>query len=241
MASFKLLTSSNTKTLKGEKYGYATYILHLAPSTLSGFNTCPMASKGCAAACLNTAGRGGMFKKGEDTNTIQKARIRKTLYFFNDRQWFMNDLVSDIHTAIIEAKRHNLIPVFRLNGTSDIRFENEPVAIGGHIYPNVMMAFPDVTFYDYTKLPNRRNIPANYYLTFSLSESNIETALAKLNQGMNVAVVFGGKLPEVWNGFPVISGDDSDLRFNDPVGHVIGLTAKGRAKKDTSGFVQMAA
>jgi hypothetical protein len=244
MATFKLLTKNNTKILKGTKYGYATYILHLAPSTLSGFNTCPMASAGCAAACLNTAGRGGMFKKGEDTNTIQKARIRKTFYFFNEREWFMMDLASDIYAAIAEAKRNNLIPVFRLNGTSDIRWENEPVAIGAVVYPNIMTAFPNVQFYDYTAIPNRRNIPPNYHLTFSLKENNLAAAIKKLYEGMNVAVVFGGKLPEMWNGYRVVPGDDSDLRFRDgddagPV--VVGLTAKGRAKKDTSGFVQWAA
>lgn len=244
MATFKLLTKNNTKILKGTKYGYATYILHLAPSTLSGFNTCPMASAGCAAACLNTAGRGGVFKKGEATNTIQKARIRKTFYFFNEREWFMMDLASDIYAAIAEAKRNDLIPVFRLNGTSDIRWENEPVAIGSVVYPNIFAAFPNVQFYDYTAIPNRRNIPSNYHLTFSLKENNLATAIKKLHDGMNVAVVFGGKLPEMWNGYRVVPGDDSDLRFRDgddsgPV--VVGLTAKGRAKKDTSGFVQWAA
>ena len=241
MANFKLLSSSNPKTLKGNKFGYATYILHLAPAKLSGFNVCPMASAGCSAACLNTAGRGGMFKKGEDTNSVQKARIRKTLYFFNDRNWFMADLASDVHAAIAEARKHELVPVFRLNGTSDIRWENEPVAIGATIYPNIMTAFPDVQFYDYTKIENRRDLPANYHLTFSLSEINLIAAKDKLAQGWNVAVVFAGALPETWNGFPVINGDDSDLRFRDGTGNVIGLTAKGRAKKDTSGFVQIAA
>lgn len=241
MASFKLLTSSNQKTLKGNKYGYMTYILHLAPAKLSGFNTCPMASLGCSAACLNTAGRGGMFKKGEDTNTIQKARIRKTLYFFNDRSAFMADLVSDVLTAIAEAKRFNLIPVFRLNGTSDIRWENEAVAFGASIYPNLMTAFKNYQFYDYTKIENRRDIPANYHLTFSLSEVNLIAAKDKLTQGWNVAVVFSGSLPATWQGYDVVSGEDSDLRFRDPKGVVIGLIAKGRAKKDTSGFVQLAA
>jgi hypothetical protein len=241
MATFKLLTSSNTKTLKGCKYGYMTYILHLAPSKLSGFNTCPMASAGCAAGCLNTAGRGGMFKKGEDTNTIQKARIRKTLQYFNDREWFMSDLVSDVKTALAEAARFDLTPVFRLNGTSDIRWENEAVALGSKIYPNIMSAFETVQWYDYTKIPNRRDIPSNYHLTFSLSEDNLDDALAMLKLGMNVAVVFGGEIPETWHGYPVINGDDSDLRFRDGSGVVVGLTAKGRAKKDTSGFVQWAA
>ena len=66
----KLLSVGNPKTLKGMKQGYNTFILHLAPGSLSGHNTCPKATAGCLSACLNTAGRGGMFKRGENTNTI---------------------------------------------------------------------------------------------------------------------------------------------------------------------------
>jgi len=132
--SLKLLSTGNPKLMKGEKQGYLSFILHLAPSILSGFNTCPMASNGCAAACLNTAGRGGMFKRGENTNAIQEARIRKTRQFFNDRETFMAQLVKDITLAIKQADRKGMIPVFRLNGTSDIRWET--VAVGG--FRNVM-------------------------------------------------------------------------------------------------------
>lgn len=225
--SLKLLSTGNPKLMKGEKQGYLSFILHLAPSTLSGFNTCPMASNGCASACLNTAGRGGMFKRGETTNAIQKARIRKTQWFFNDRSAFMLQLVKDITLAIKQANRKDMIPVFRLNGTSDIRWET--VAVAG--FDNVMAMFPNVQFYDYTKLPNRRNIPANYHLTFSRSESNEHLIPANLN----VAVVFD-KLPDTYLGRPVVNGDDTDLRFLDPVGVVVGLKAKGKAKKDNSGF-----
>ena len=225
--SLKLLSTGNPKLMKGEKQGYLSFILHLAPSWLSGFNTCPMASNGCASACLNTAGRGGMFKRGEKTNAIQEARIRKTQWFFNDRDTFMTQLVKDITLAIKQAERKNMIPVFRLNGTSDLRWEN--VAVAG--FGNIMAMFPNVQFYDYTKLPNRRNIPANYHLTFSRSESNEHLIPADLN----VAVVFD-KLPETYLGRPVVNGDDTDLRFLDPKGVVVGLKAKGKAKKDTSGF-----
>jgi hypothetical protein len=225
----KLLTIGNTKTLKGQAVGYQTWILHLAPSTLSGYNTCPMASAGCAAACLNTAGRGGIIKAGETTNTIQQARIRKTIRFFEDRDGFMADLVKDIHSAIRKSQKAGFLPVFRLNGTSDIRWENIPVNGAA----NVMALFPTVQFYDYTKIANRRNIPANYHLTFSRSESN-DRVLGKVTQ--NIAVVFN-KLPETFLGRPVINGDDTDLRFLDPVDVVVGLKAKGKGKKDTSGFV----
>jgi hypothetical protein len=217
----KVLTLGNTKTVKGEKLGYMTFILHFAPATLSGFQVCPMASEGCTDACLNTSGRGRFA-------SIQEARIRKTRWFFEDRESFMDALVKDIHAAIRKADRENMIPVFRLNGTSDIRWET--VSVWG--YRNVMELFPQVQFYDYTKIPNRRDLPANYHLTFSRSESNEHM----IPQNMNVAVVFD-TLPDTFMGRTVIDGTDTDLRFLDPQGVVVGLLAKGKAKKDTSGFV----
>ncbi len=229
----KLLTLGNTKTIKGQKMGYMTFILHLAPSDLSGYNTCPMASEGCRSACLNTAGRGGMFKKGETTNAIQKARIRKTKMFFENRNEFMIQLLDDIRAGIRKAEREGFIPVFRLNGTSDIRWEN--VEVNG--FPNIMSIFPNIQFYDYTKLSNRRNLPANYHLTFSRSESNEQDIPFLLPNHLlyNVAVVFD-VLPETYKGIPVVNGDDTDLRFLDPKGVIVGLKAKGKAKKDNSGF-----
>ena len=221
----KLLTIGNTKTTKGEAKGYLTFIMHLAPSTLSGYNTCPMASAGCASACLNTAGRGRF-------TATQEARIRKTRWFFEDRDGFMVQLVKDIQAAIRKADREGMTPVFRLNGTSDIRWES--VAVEG--FRNVMEMFPNTQFYDYTKLTNRRDIPANYHLTFSRSETNEIDALRMLTeQGMNVAVVFD-TLPEKWAGVKVIDGTETDLRFLDEKCVIVGLVAKGKAKKDTSGF-----
>jgi len=99
----KLLSTGNPKIMKGEKMGYNCYILHLAPASLSGYNTCPKATEGCKSACLNTAGRGGMFKRGETTNTIQQARIRKTKAFYENRAGFMSDLVKDIELGIKQS------------------------------------------------------------------------------------------------------------------------------------------
>lgn len=233
----KLLTSSNPKLIKGIKKGYQPFILHLAPSGLSGYNTCPHATTGCIKACLNTAGRGGMFKRGTETNTIQQARIRKTRQYFEDRQEFLAQLVLDIEKGIRYSAKRDLIPVYRLNGTSDIQWENVPVYRGGMFYPNVFDAFPDVTFYDYTKNPNR-DVTAidNYSLTFSRSESNQHLLGIALGNGMNVAVVFD-RVPDSYARLPVIDGDETDLRHIDPRGVIVGLKAKGRAKKDTSGFV----
>jgi hypothetical protein len=229
----KLLSVGNPKILKGMKQGYMTYILHLAPADVSGYNTCPKATAGCKAACLNTAGRGGMFKRGESTNVIQEARKRKTRFFFEDRENFLATLKDDIRKAIRQSEKKGLIPVFRLNGTSDISWEKY----------GVIQEFPNVQFYDYTKILGRKvNGLANYHLTFSAADGNDLDVLRAIKEGYNIATVFGIKknspMPETYNGVPVFNGDDSDLRFLDPKGVVVGLYAKGKAKKDTSGFVK---
>jgi len=229
----KLLSTGNPKVLKGMSQGYNTYILHLAPADLSGYETCPKRTAGCTSACLNTAGRGGIFKKGETTNVIQKARIRKTKAFFENRQAFLNELTVEIIKTKTKAEKQGLIPVFRLNGTSDLAWEKYEVANG----KNIFQMFPEVQFYDYTKINNRKvaHIP-NYHLTFSKADGNdMDTRLA-ISNGMNVAVVFH-KVPENYLGRPVINGDETDLRFLDPKGVIVGLKAKGKAKKDLSGFV----
>jgi hypothetical protein len=246
---FRLLTPGNPKTEKGRGAGYWTFILHLAPASLSGFNVCAMATAGCKAACLNTAGRGGIMAghgilTAADVaaglhNTIQKARIRKTKAYFADRNAFMAVLVADISKAIKLARRNGFTPVFRLNGTSDIRFETIRDANGRTIFDH----FPTVQFYDYTKIANRRGIPSNYSLTFSLADGNETHARAALANGLNVAAVFADKarvsraVSEGFLGAPVANGDETDLRFLDPANHVIALYAKGNAKRDQSGFV----
>ena len=220
---FKLLSTANPKIQKGTAKGYLSFILHLAPADLSGREVCPKRTAGCTAACLNTAGRGGMFKRGENTNMIQKARIRKTEYFFNDRAAFMDDLATDIMKAVNYARRKGLKPVFRLNGTSDLSWEKY----------GIIEQFPTIQFYDYTKVLGRKvkHLP-NYHLTFSAADGNDSDVAEALLQGMSVATVFD-QIPA-----GVYSADEDDLRFLDPKGIVLGLKAKGRAKKDTSGFVR---
>ena len=230
---FKLLSTANPKIQKGTKQGYLSFILHLAPADLSGRETCPKRTAGCTAACLNTAGRGGMFKKGENTNMIQKARIRKTNLFFADRDAFMKDLYHDIRKAIKFAEKQGLIPVFRLNGTSDLSWEKYDTNLGDKgEFLNIFQVFSDVQFYDYTKVLGRKvkHIP-NYHLTFSKADGNDSDVAEALLQGMSVVAVYD-KIPE---GVP--SADETDLRFLDPKGIMLGLKAKGRAKKDYSGFV----
>jgi hypothetical protein len=251
---FRLLTPGNPKTEKGKGKGYWTFILHLAPASLSGFNVCPMATEGCKAACLNTAGRGGIMAghgilTAADVanglrNTIQSARIRKTKAFFAHRDWFMDVLSDDIQKAAELAARNGYKVAIRLNGTSDIRWETIPCGA----FANVFRQFQTVQFYDYTKIANRKNIPANYSLTFSLADGNEAQASAALANGVNVAVVFRDKATVQrhieagrYGVNPIANGDDTDLRFLDPqgsFGHVIALYAKGNAKRDTSGFVR---
>ena len=228
----RLLTIENAKTVKGEKLGYLTGILYLAPAHESGvMNICPMSTEGCRKDCLYTAGR-GVF------TAIIAARVRKTQWLASDREGFMAQLRKDIGSLVTRAKREGLTPAVRVNGTSDLPWLAQAMAV----------EFPAVQFYDYTKIPRpwARTL-SNYHLTFSLSESNYVDALEVLRQGMNVAVVFnvkrGQPLPDTWNGVPVVDGDAHDLRFLDAhrLALVVGLRAKGRARKDTgSGFVQIA-
>ena len=235
----KLLNiDANAKTVKGQKQGYMTAILYLAPANVSGYEVCPMSTAGCRAACLYTAGRGAF-------STVQQARIAKTKFFFEARATFMAQLVKEIDAFVKKARKLDLIPVVRLNGTSDIVWERIPVEglafTDGSVptFANVMEAFPDVQFYDYTKRANRRNLPANYHLTFSLAEDNEVNANKALTAGMNVAVVFRtAAYPKTYLSAVVVDGDESDLRFLDGNGKVVGLYAKGKAKKDTSGFVK---
>jgi hypothetical protein len=223
----KLLSTGNPKLLKGEKKGYMSFVLHLAPATLSGKETCPKRTAGCTAACLNTAGRGGMFKKGESTNAIQQARIRKTKMFFEHREEFLKQLEADIRLGIKQAEKKGMIPAFRLNGTSDLSWEKY----------GIIEKFPTVQFYDYTKVNNRKvSHLSNYHLTFSKADGNDMDARLAASNGMNVAVVFKD-VPDNYMGRTVINGDETDLRFLDPKSVVVGLKAKGKAKKDTSGFV----
>lgn len=231
-ANYKLLTPdfANTKTAKNQGHGVLSFILHFAPHKLSGFNVCPMASKGCSAACLNTAGRGQF-------DSIQDSRVRKTLFYFKFRAEFMSKLIKEIKALELKATKQNLKPVVRLNGTSDLMWEN--IKLG---QSNIFQVFPNVQFYDYTKVIHRlprlklMQIP-NYHITFSASESNWDSCLEAFKLGFNVAVVFNS-IPEKYESMPVFNGDNTDLRFMDPINHIIGLKAKGKAKNDKSGFVK---
>ncbi len=225
--SSKLLNiDKNAKTVKGQKKGYKTAILYLAPSTQSGFQVCPMASEGCKKACLYTAGHGAF-------NNVQQGRINKTRWFIQERNTFMDQLKKEINNHIKNATRKGFIPCVRLNGTSDISWETT----------GIFQEFPQVQFYDYTKIYKRAlkfvngQYPSNYHLTYSLNEDNYKEAFDILLKGGNISAVFRNELPETYKGYKVINADETDLRFTDDNNIIAGLMAKGKAKKDYSGFV----
>lgn len=226
----KLLTiGTNAKTVKSDKASeYLTAIMYLAPAdTVAGVNLCPMAvTAGCREACLYTAGRGAF-------SNVQNARIKKTEFFRDNRDGFMRTLIADIAEAQKKASKMGKKLAVRLNGTSDIAFEN--IRIDGD---TLFEIFPDVQFYDYTKLPNRK-VPVNYKLTVSYSAANPAYAAKVVKSAANWAVVFSDKnrIPAEFQGRRVIDGDETDLRFLDDTGVVVGLYAKGQAKKDCTGFV----
>ena len=231
-----VLGVTNSKTIKGEKDGYLTGILYLSPAdSVTKETLCPYAKiAGCIDGCLYTAGRGIM-------KPVHMARVRKTIFYLFYREAFMTILATDIKKLKRKAKRDGLTLVIRLNGTSDIQWEHEPYTdLYGTSYTNIFEAFPTIQFYDYSKIPTRK-VPGNYHLTFSYSDRPeyakvVAKAKAK-NPTRNIAVVFNGEPPTSFLGKTVISGDNNDLRFTDPENVVVGLTAKGKAKHDTSGFV----
>ena len=228
---------TNAKTIKGDGDELLTAIMYLIPWKSFGANLCPSAElAACHGPCLNTSGRGQM-------TSVQVGRARKTKWYIEDRASFMMQLYADVLSFVKYCEKKNIKPCIRLNGTSDIRWELIPVNTKLFSTLNIMDLLPMVQWYDYTKIANRRNVPTNYHLTWSYSGSNpkysdmMSTAVAN---GMNVAVVFRtkGTIPASFKGLPTVDGDKNDLRFLDPKGVAVALYAKGKAKHDTSGFVQ---
>ena len=229
--SYKLLSqpNSNPKVKKGntKDSDYITTIMHLRPVST---RICPYQDIAkCKTACLNTAGLGGVYP------SIQKSRQAKTDLFLNERDTFMAMLYKDIEKFVRFCEKKNKKPAVRLNGTSDIQWETIK-----HEGVTAFEKFPQVQFYDYTKIPTRKisHIP-NYHLTWSYSEANQKYANYFDKLKYNNAVVFSSKtLPPMFKGLRVIDGDKTDMRFLDGNKRVVvGLKAKGKAKTDTSGFV----
>jgi hypothetical protein len=222
---------SNVKLTKSDKagMGYLTVGLSLSPAKESGYEVCSSRSPGCTNACLFTSGMG-------QVNAVKRARIAKTILFFEQRELFMSMLGAELIRHVKRAKKQDKILACRLNVLSDLQWEK--------LYPDLFVAFKEVQFYDYTKHLRRAaqwksiDFPSNYHLTFSRSETNDDVVQKIIGENwpINVAVVFDS-LPEKWNGRKVINGDETDLRFLDPDRVIVGLKAKGKARKEDSGFV----
>ena len=219
---------SQTKMAKGEPFGYKTAILHLAPFDLSLKNVCPKASPECAAACLNTSGRGQMV-------SVQNARIKKTNYFWKNRSGFLWELSREIEQLKKRARNQGFKFAVRLNGTSDLAWHKFKMLDG----QSVLDLHPDVQFYDYTKVISHLDHGLkNYHVTFSDSGRNDGDIKKAIKAGVNVAVVFRDQLPRRWQRKRVIDGDRHDLRFLDPRGVIIGLVAKGAGRKSNNAFIK---
>lgn len=227
-----ILGESSAKTIKGQKIGFLTAICYLVPDE----KLCPHAKlAGCFDGCLKSAGRGAF-------DSVQLARQRKTAFFRGHERAFMLSMCADVWSHARRAKRLGLTPLVRPNGTSDIPWEN--ILIDGR---TIFQIFADVQFYDYTKHPSRNlegKTANNYDLTFSFSAiTPKEISIKGLSNPANrrTAVVFmrQADIPKSFRGWPVVDGDDTDVRHIEPAGVVVALYAKGKGKRDTGGFVQI--
>ena len=227
--------ASSSKIAKGLEYNEMTYILYLAPADMSGYNVCPMASEECKEACLSESGHNRIDVK---KNNINKARIKKTKLFFEERDFFMDWLVTEIEKAKYNAEQLGYRFSVRINGTSDIDLST--FKLNGK---NILELFDDVQFYDYTKVSKRFRMLdkyPNYDLTYSFSGHNMLQCMDLLDkQKGRVAMVFEGKvLPTSFMGYKVIDGDAYDMRYLDEQGVIVGLKFKKvRNKIDTSNNV----
>jgi hypothetical protein len=227
------ILGKSAKIEKSNKAGVLTAVGHLSPFTEAGINLCAMATRGCAESCL------GHTTRRMAWNTSKIARIKRSLRYHLFRDEFMDDLRVELRDHIKKANGLGMRHAIRLNGSTDILWERTT---------SIIQEFPDTQFYDYTKYRKhqRPNLPANYHLTFSISDrpSSIHEAMTWLRAGHNAALVVRNErqvrwtVAMGWRGFPAIDGDETDIRFDDPAGHVVTLYAKGAAKYDKSGFVK---
>ena len=227
--------NSSAKILKNEKYNELTYIIYLAPANLSGYEVCPMRTDECTHACLFGSGQVIMDK----TNRIVESRIKKTQMFFTDREYFMSWVVKEIEQAKAKATKKDMKFSVRLNGTSDL--EPTLFKLNGK---TLFEIFPDVQFYDYTKVPKRFRLLQtynNYDLTFSYSGHNWSACEEILdNKSGRVAVVFEKNLPETYKGYKVIDGDSYDMRYVDEKNVIVGLKfkrVKNKVEKTNNAFI----
>lgn len=262
----RIFSIDSPKAIKADAFGFINAIHYLSPADRAGVgDICSHRSPACTALCLgHTSGQAGMVADADmesGDNNVRRSRREKTHRFMRDRANYLRDVCRSIDNLIMRSSRFGKRLCVRMNGSSDIAWEGirfqltrdergkvASVTLGGFGSGSIFDHYPDIDFVDYTKNPRRfdRKLPRNYWLTFSRSETNEDTAIALLCRGVNVAVVFGSDKPIAWNGFRVIDGDQHDLRHLDDrvprdsgaLGFVVALSPKGRvAKRDESGFV----
>ena len=241
----RIFSFDSAKAIKAQSFGWLNAIHYMAPASLSGFNLCPKASVSCKALCLGwTSGQAGMVAKDDDMNSVRLSRLAKAKRFMKERKAYMVDVVRSIELGIKKANKLGMKLCVRMNGSTDIAWEGIACERAGVTYRNLMLAFPDIQFVDYTKIAKRleRDLPSNYYLILSRHEANDSDVVRIVSSGLGNAAVVFASVPETWQGLTVIDGDKHDLRHLDPTGVIVGLTPKGsKAKRDASGFVVRAA
>lgn len=225
------------KILKSQKVdNIMTYCLYLAPYNLSGYNVCKFSTKECRLGCLFSSGRAKMEYNSGQTKIVN-SRIGKTKLFFEHNEFFMQWLIAEIKSFQNKAKKKGMGFIVRLNGMSDIDWQD--VKYNGM---SIFEIFPEIMFYDYTKNPNKFGmIPNNYHLTFSYTGKNWSICEALLERGHNISVVFNVPnnlpLPSKFRGYDVIDGDITDARVKDKKGIVVGLHWKRIGNKENEKIV----
>lgn len=238
----RIFSFDSAKAIKAQSFGYLNAIHYMAPANLAGVgNLCPDATAGCKKLCLGwESGQAGMVAHDDDMNNVRLSRIEKARRFMRDRAAYMRDVVRSIELGIVKAHKLGLLLCVRMNGSTDIAWEGIACIRNGRPYRNLMLAFAEIQFVDYTKSARRfeRALPENYSLTLSRHEHNDEDVIRLVREKRGNAAIVFHTVPHEWNALPVINGDEHDLRHLDPRGVIVGLTPKGRkAKRDMSGFV----
>ena len=238
----RIFSFDSAKAIKAQGYGWLNAIHYMAPASLAGVgNLCPKATASCKALCLGWfSGQASMVSHDAALNSVRQSRIDKARRFMRGRDAYMRDVVRSIELGQRKAQRMGLRLAVRMNGSTDIAWEGIACTRDGKRFANLMLAFPDIQFVDYTKIASRlsRPLPPNYSLTLSRTESNDSDVVRIVASGLGNAAVVFDSVPAQWQGLPVIDGDAHDLRHLDPRGVIVGLSPKGsKAKRDQSGFV----
>jgi hypothetical protein len=218
------MVNNSTKHEKAYKYQEMVYTIYFAPAKMSGYEVCPRRTPECTLLCLNESGRNKMDTK---KNTINNSRIKKTKLFFEEREFLVRWIIDEIKSSKEKAEKNGYRFSVRLNNTSDISPEMFYIDDNGK-KKNLVQLFPDVQFYDYTKVGNRINLLKkypNYDITFSYSGHNMDECKFMLKNGCRVAMVFN-KVPTEYMGYKVIDGDNYDMRYMDDKNVIVGLKYK---------------